>query len=103
MTAEPTLRIDKWMWYARFFKSRSQATQIAAKGRIRVDGRVVRRAHHTVKVGDILTFPQARRIRVVRVLALGTRRGPAPEAQTLYEDLLSSENDDNGTSSMEVR
>lgn len=103
MTAEPTLRIDKWMWYARFFKSRNQATQIAAKRRIRVDGRVVRRAHHPVKVGDILTFPQARRIRVVRVLALGTRRGPAPEAQTLYEDLLAAENDDNGTSSMEAR
>lgn len=91
MTGGLTLRIDKWLWYARFFKSRSQATRLAQDGRIRVDGRVVNRAHHPVKVGDVLTFPQARRIRVVRVLALGRRRGPPGEAQTLYEDVILEE------------
>lgn len=83
-----TLRIDKWLWHARFFKSRSQATRLAADGRIRVDGKVVTRAHHPVKVGNVLTFPVARRICVVRILALGARRGPATEARTLYEDLM---------------
>ena len=88
MTDAPGLRIDKWLWYARLFKSRTQASRLAADGRIRIDGKVISRAHHPVKVGDVLTFPQARRIRVVRVVALGTRRGPAAEARTLYEDLL---------------
>lgn len=85
-----TLRIDKWLWYARFFKTRNLATRLAAEGKIRADGKVVTRAHHPVKVGDVLTFPVARRICVVRVLALGARRGPAVEARTLYEDLMGS-------------
>ena len=91
MTEAAGLRIDKWLWYARLFKSRSQASKLAAEGRIRVDGKIVTRAHHMVKVGDVLTFPKARHIRVVRVVALGTRRGPAAEARTLYEDLLPAE------------
>ena len=45
------------------------------------------KAHHTVKPGDVLTFPLGPHIRTVKVLALGERRGPAPEAQALYEDL----------------
>ena len=53
--------------------------------RLRINGAVIAKAHATVKVGDVLTFPQARDIRIVRILALGTRRGPANEAQTLYE------------------
>ena len=93
MTETAGLRIDKWLWYARFFKSRTQASRLAADGRIRVDGKVISRAHHPVKVGDVLTFPQARRIRAVRIIALGTRRGPASEARTLYEDLLPADAD----------
>lgn len=96
MTDAATLRIDKWLWYARFFKTRTQASRLAADSRIRVDGTVVTRAHHPVKVGDVLTFPQARRIRAVRVVALNTRRGPASEARALYEDLLPA--DASGTS-----
>lgn len=56
-------------------------------GGVRVNGTPVGKAAATVAVGDVLTFAQARRIRVVRVLALGERRGPAAEAATLYEDL----------------
>lgn len=89
MSEPATLRIDKWMWYARFFKSRSQASRLAADGKVRVDGKIIDRAHHPVKIGNILTFPQAQSIRAVRILALDTRRGPAAEAQTLYEDLIS--------------
>ena len=81
------LRADKWLWYARFFKSRSLATQICQAGKLRLSGQGVIKAHSKVRPGDVLTFPQARHIRVVKVLALGTRRGPASEAQALFEDL----------------
>lgn len=82
-----TQRLDKWLWYARFFKSRSLATKFCASGRLRVNEQGVKKAHHALHVGDVLTFPKARHIRVVRVVGLGTRRGPAVEAQTLYDDL----------------
>lgn len=80
-------RLDKWLWFARFCKSRTLATKLCAAGRIRVDGEIVRKAHQLVRPGDVLTFPQGPHIRVVRVLQLGERRGPATEARTLYEDL----------------
>ena len=85
--SEPSLRLDKWLWYARFFKTRSLASEVCNAGQLRVGGGIVSKAHQKVRVGDILTFPQGRHIRVVKVLALATRRGPAPEAQALYEDL----------------
>ncbi|MDE0589057.1 RNA-binding S4 domain-containing protein [Halocynthiibacter sp. C4] len=85
--APPKLRIDKWLWHARFFKTRSLATKVVTGGHLRVDGQKISKASHAVSVGDTLTFPQAKRIRVVRIAALSERRGPAPEAQALYEDL----------------
>lgn len=82
------LRIDKWLWHARFFKSRSIAGEVAASGRLRVNGARIAKPAHLVKEGDVLTFPQGRsQIRVVRVLGMGTRRGPAAEAALLYDDL----------------
>ncbi len=81
------MRIDSWLWQARFFKTKSRASSLCARGRVRVDGRIIRKAHYAVRSGMVLTFPQARRIRVVQVLGLGTRRGPAAEAQSLYEDM----------------
>jgi ribosome-associated heat shock protein Hsp15 len=94
MTAPPTgddpargLRIDKWLWYARFFKSRSLAAKLCAGRRLRLNGETGVKAHHPVKIGDVLTFPKGSHIRVIKILALGTRRGPAPEARLLYEDL----------------
>ncbi len=83
----PTQRIDKWLWYARFFKSRSLAAKVCEARKVRLNGRVVTKASHTVKADDVLTFAQRRGIRVVRVAGVGTRRGPATEAATLYEDL----------------
>lgn len=80
-------RLDKWLWYARFFKSRSLATRFCASGKLRLNEQVVRKAHRGLRVGDVLTFPRGPHIRVVRVVGLGTRRGPAPEAQALYDDL----------------
>ncbi len=81
------LRIDKWLWYARFFKSRSLATRMCAAGKIRANRMIVRKPHHGLRVGDVLTFPQGGRIRVVRVLDYGDHRGPAVLARTLYEDI----------------
>ena len=85
---EGSLRLDKWLWYARFFKSRSLAARLAASGKIRRNRTSVHKAHQAVRPGDVLTFPQGSQIRVVKVLALGERRGPASEARLLYEDLM---------------
>jgi ribosome-associated heat shock protein Hsp15 len=85
------LRLDKWLWYARFFKTRTLASEMCAAGKIRVEGTVVTKAHLQVRPGQVLTFVQGRHVRVVKVLALGSRRGPASEAQTLYEDLAPPE------------
>ncbi len=83
----PGQRLDKWLWYARFLKSRSLASQFCREGRIRVNRSVVRKPNHTVRPGDVLTFALGPHVRVIRVAALGVRRGPAPEARTLYEDM----------------
>ncbi len=87
MTAEGRIRIDKWLWQARFFKSRSLAAGTVSAGHLRLNGAKVAKPGHAVGPGDVLTFPQGGRIRVVRILECGTRRGPAPEARTLYDDL----------------
>lgn len=81
------LRLDKWLWYARFFKTRSLAAKACAVHRLRINGDVVSKSHAVVKPGDVLTFPLRADIRIIEVLALGRRRGPAPEAQALYNDL----------------
>ena len=84
---EGAIRIDKWLWYARFFKSRTLASRLVSEGHVRVNRERVTKSHGAIRPGDVLTFPQGREIRVVRVLDCGERRGPAVEAQTLYEDL----------------
>jgi ribosome-associated heat shock protein Hsp15 len=80
-------RLDKWLWRARFFKTRTLAAKLCNAGHVRSGGNAVTKAHHQVRVGAVLTFALGRYIRVIKVLALGDRRGPAPEARTLYEDL----------------
>lgn len=86
-TSDGAQRLDKWLWCARFFKSRSLANALLAAGRLRLSGAVVTKAHQKVRVGDVLTFPQGPHVRVVKVRSLAVRRGPAPEAQGLYDDL----------------
>ncbi|MEK9755196.1 MAG: RNA-binding S4 domain-containing protein, partial [Rhodospirillaceae bacterium] len=81
------LRVDKWLWYARFFKSRSLATQFCNEGKLRIDDVLINKAHHVVRPGNVLTLVRGAAVRVIRVLALGSRRGPAAEAQALYEDI----------------
>ena len=80
-------RLDQWLWRARFFKTRALAAKLCQAGRVRVNRRPVQKAHHILRVGDVLTFPQAGAIRVVQVEALAERRGPAPEAARLYTNL----------------
>lgn len=89
MTEAPatTLRIDKWLWQARFFKSRTLAAKFVSSGKLRVNATPISKAHFAVRPGDVLTFPLGPHIRVIEIAALGTRRGPAPEARTLYVDL----------------
>ncbi len=82
----PKLRLDKWLWQARFFKTRSLAAKQVSSGHVRVNGTRAGKPAHGVAPGDVLTFAQARDIRVVEIVALGERRGPAPEAQALYID-----------------
>lgn len=81
------LRIDKWLWHARFFKSRTLATKRVTAGGVRVNRKIVKKSNHPVQTGDVLTFTTGPRVRVVKIAALGERRGPAPEARLLYEDL----------------
>jgi len=83
----PSLRIDKFLWYVRLAKSRSVAQAMAERGIMRLNGRRVERAHSPVRVGDLLTLAQENRVRVVRVLHLPHRRGPASEAESCYEEL----------------
>jgi ribosome-associated heat shock protein Hsp15 len=80
-------RLDKWLWYARFFKTRSLATRVCTASRVRINRVVVAKANAALKIGDVLTFAQGNRIRVVEVAVLGERRGPAAEARALYTDL----------------
>ena len=89
MIKNEKLRVDKWLWHARFFKTRTLAAKIVAGGHLRVNSRKAEKSSTCVVAGDVLTFAQEKRVRVIKVLALGTRRGPSSEAKLLYEDLSS--------------
>jgi len=85
--APAAMRADKWLWHARFFKTRGLAARVISAGHLRLNADKVHKPAQNVRPGDVLTFPQGRRIRVVRILALSARRGPAPEARALYDDM----------------
>jgi ribosome-associated heat shock protein Hsp15 len=84
-----SLRLDKFLWFARIVKTRALAQIMAENGRIRIGGRVVDRAHAPVKVGDVLSFAQRGVVRVLRIEALPVRRGPPAEVRALYSELTS--------------
>lgn len=79
-------RLDQWLWFTRLVKSRSLAGRLCAEGAVSVNQATVRKPNHAVRIGDIVIVPQGPFRRTVRVLALGTRRGPAIEARQLYEE-----------------
>lgn len=87
MAASGRQRLDKWLFFARVVKSRSLAARLAVSGRVRVNRDKASQASDPVRAGDVLTITLDRRILVWKVLDTGTRRGPAPEARTLYEDM----------------
>ena len=87
-----SLRLDKFLWFARIVKTRSLAQRMAENGRIRASGRLLDRAHVPVRVGDVLSFAQRGSVRVIRVEALPARRGPPAEARLLYSELPDDEN-----------
>lgn len=80
-------RLDKWLWFARVVKTRSLASRLVGSGKARVNRARVTKASHPVREGDVVTVAVAGRVRVLKVVAAGARRGPAPEARLLYEDL----------------
>lgn len=85
--ARETIRLDKWLWQARFFKTRSRAASVVKSGHVRVNATKISKPAFQVGPGDGLTFPQGKQVRTVIIRGCGTRRGPASEAQALYEDL----------------
>lgn len=84
---DKALRLDKWLWYARFFKTRALATKAISSGRFRLDGEVMSKPHRAAMPGQTLTFVKGNDVRVIRILQLASRRGPASEAVLLYEDM----------------
>lgn len=85
--SDDRIRLDKWLWHARFFRSRALAAQAVSAGRIRVNAMRVSKPGRSVGPGDTLTFVQGHSARVVRIRSGGIRRGPAAEARLLYDDL----------------
>lgn len=84
---EVTLRLDKWLWHARFIKHRALAGELIRRRRVRLNDRLVEKVHQLVRPGDVVTLVDQSTVAVVRVRALGERRGPASEARSLYESV----------------
>jgi ribosome-associated heat shock protein Hsp15 len=87
--APESLRLDKFLWFARIVKTRALAQTLAEDGRLRLNGRVVDKAHAIVRLGDVLSFARHGEVRVLKIKALPVRRGPPAEARTLYSELTS--------------
>lgn len=85
--AEGSIRLDQFLCFARFAKTRSIAQEIVGRGHVRLDGRPVHKSSAAVKVGSVLGFPLGDAVKVVKVTALPLRRGPAPEARSCYTEL----------------
>lgn len=80
-------RVDRWLWFARVVKSRTLAAGLITDGRVRINTVKAEKSSQSVKPGDVLTLTVGPRLRILKVQAIGHRRGPATEAQGLYVDL----------------
>ena len=89
MSELQTLRVDKWLWAARFFRTRSLAAEEIGKGRVQVNEQTAK-ASREVRVGDLVTLRQGTVQRTVTVRGISAQRGPAPVAQQLYEETADS-------------
>lgn len=85
-TAQPAVRIDRWLWVARFYKSRALAAEACDGGKVEVNDYAAK-PHKLVRTGDMVSFTHPSGRKELKVLALSERRGPAPQARLLYEDL----------------
>jgi ribosome-associated heat shock protein Hsp15 len=84
---QDTIRLDKWLWFARIVKTRVIAQELATSGHVRINGQRVTSASRAVRVGDVLTVALPTRVRVLKVLDTAERRGPAADTLHLYEEL----------------
>ena len=85
--ASQSQRIDKWLWFTRVIKSRTMAAELVSDGKVRINKVRAEKPSQVVKPGDVLTVGMGGRVRILEVVAPGSRRGPAPEALGLYKDL----------------
>jgi ribosome-associated heat shock protein Hsp15 len=90
-------RLDKWLWFVRVAKSRTLAAALVADGKVRVNRERASKPSQTLRVGDVVTVAVHERVRVLKVLATGARRGPPAEARRLYEDLMAGATEKPGT------
>jgi ribosome-associated heat shock protein Hsp15 len=84
-------RLDKWLWCARILRQRADCARLAAAGGVRVNRQPTEKPHARLRIGDVLTLQLRHEVRVLRVLALGARRGPAAEASALYQTVTPPE------------
>lgn len=80
-------RIDKWLWFARLVKTRGLAQRLVISGHVRVNKVKFKKPSQTITTGDVISALVHDRIRILKVVGTGTRRGPATEAQAMYEEL----------------
>lgn len=80
-------RLDRWLWFARVVKSRTLAAGLVQDGKVRINRAKVSKPSQAVRAGDVLTIRVGPRVRVLKVVKVGERRGPSIEAQTLYEEV----------------
>ena len=81
------IRLDTWLWYARFYKSRSLSSKAILNGKLRINSNKITKPATKVKTNDVLTLNYVNEIRIIKIQSLGSRRGPASEAQSLYKEL----------------
>ena len=92
MTDIPSMRLDKWLWHARFVKTRSLAQTLLTGGKVRLNGNKLDKASAKIRVNDEISFAVHDRLHLIKVAGLSDRRGPAPEARLLYEEIAPAQN-----------
>jgi ribosome-associated heat shock protein Hsp15 len=92
--AGATLRLDKFLWFARIAKTRGLAQELATGGHLRIAGRVVDRAHAPVRIGDVLSFAVHGRVRIIRIETLPRRRGSPADARLFYSEIEAASQSD---------
>jgi ribosome-associated heat shock protein Hsp15 len=95
-----TQRLDKWLWFARVIRTRTLAAGLVTDGRVRVNRERIVKPSQSVRPGDVITVSVGAHVRVLEIVAVGSRRGPPTEAQSLYRDLTPPKSAD--TSNLEA-